>query len=199
MKLLNKIFGKSTKNKIQQVESINPNDLLFIIPTISNEFPQATVGASKTYLDVDLHEDDYRQNEFLPRYSMPLIKKEISEIKDVLEKYNSQNENFTAFRKCHVRRLIGKPALGIRLTELISFLKGSDIGTVNVNSYILKDSFAFKTDNTTFYGISDNEIISELCILKWNANTIDEINQINSKFNLVFVNWCNAEIIQENE
>lgn len=54
MRLFDKIFGK-TKGQKEEVTQpfVNPKDILFTIPTVSNEFPQTTDVPEKAAFDTE--------------------------------------------------------------------------------------------------------------------------------------------------
>ena len=198
MGLLDKIFGrtKKTEQETEKVEQINPNDIWFTLPTISNEFPQ-TVGSTKqTEFDIHIHEDDYRQNEFLNSTSLTLVEEEFISIKYIWENFSKKSDDYTLFKNCHVRKIIGEPNLRINFAEVKSLLNCNTVGQVIINGEILKNGFAFKTENTTYFGVLENDIVTQLCIYQWNENTTNEILKINKDFNLVFVNWYHIDIIK---
>lgn len=120
MGLLEKIFGRTKKieQETEKVELMNPNDIWFTAPTISNEFSQTVEAAKQTEFDISIHEDDYRQNEFLNIRSLPLVETEIKSIKAVWENDSKESNGYTLFRTCHVRNLIGSPDLMISFEKL---------------------------------------------------------------------------------
>lgn len=188
-----------TKNlvlKLKKVEKMNPNDFWFTTPTISNEFPQLTKKTEETEFDISIHEDDYRQNEFLNKTSLPKIEEEFNAINYIWANHSKKSDEYTLFKNCHVRETIGSPDLTIDFSELKSLLKCSSIGQVNINGDILANGFAIKTDNTTYFGTLNENEVSELCIAQWNGNTTNEIVEINKAFNLVFVNWYQSDLIK---
>lgn len=85
MGLFDKIFGrtKKTEHLTEKVELMNPNDIWFTTPTISNEFPQLAEKINETEFDIFIHEDDYRQNEFLNQKTLPKIEEEFIGIRDI--------------------------------------------------------------------------------------------------------------------
>ena len=188
---------KSLILKMRKIETVNVDDLWFSLPTISNENPQTSASVNETEFDISIHEDDYRQDEFLNKTSIPLIEQEFDEIKNVLENFSKKSDKYMLFKNCYARKIIGEPSLMICFSELLNLFKISDFGTVKINNETLVDSFAFKTKNTTFYGTKNDDIVTQLCISEWNENTINEILTINSRYNLVFVNWCNVSIINQ--
>lgn len=198
MGLLDKIFGrtKKTEQKTEMVEMMNPNDIWFSMPTISNEFPQLTERINETEFDIFIHEDDYRQNEFLNQESLPKIEEEFNNIKDIWNNHSKKSDEYNLFKHCHVRKIIGSPYLTINFKELKSLLNCQSVGQVVINGNILLNGFSIKTENTTYFGLLNDDNVFELCITQWNENTTNEILEINKKYNLVFVNWCNCDLIK---
>jgi len=198
MGLFDKIFGrtKKTEQQTEKVEMMNPNDIWFTAPTISNEFPQLAEKIKETEFDIFIHEDDYRQNEFLNQNSLTKIEEEFITIKDIWANHSKKSDEYTLFKNCHVRQIIGSPNLTINFNELKSLLKCKEIGQVVINGNVLVNGFAIKTDNTTYFGLQNNDIVFELCIANWNDNTTTEILEINKTFNTVFVNWYHYDLIK---
>ena len=189
-------MDKQEKKSEQKTELINPNDIWFTLPTISNEYPHTVATTKETEFDIYIHEDDYRQNEFLNISALPLIEQEFVGIKEIWENHSKKSDDYTFFKNCHVRKIIGLPNLKIQLDELKALLKSSSVGQVIINDNTLVNGFAIKTDNTTYFGIQNNDTIAELCISEWDENTINEILEINKAFDLLFVNWYHCDIIR---
>src|SRR6185437_12203736 len=169
MKLFDKIFGRTKMTgDTEKVELMNPNDIWFTTPTISNEFPQTINTTKQTDFDIHIHEDDYRQNEFLNVLSQSLIDEEFIGIKNILENHSKKSEDYTLFKNCHVRSVIGAPNLKINFNELKTLLKCNSFGQVIINGETLLNGFAIKTHNTTYFGTLNLDTITELCIAQWN-------------------------------
>jgi hypothetical protein len=198
MGLFDKIFGRTIKTEqlTEKVEIMNPNDIWFTTPTISNEFPQLAEKINETEFDIFIHEDDYRQNEFLNQNTLPKIEEEFIGIKDIWYNHSKKSDDYTLFKNCHVRKTIGSPNLAINFKELKSLLKCETVGQVVINGNILLNGFAIKTENTTYFGLLNNDNVFELCIAQWNDNTTNEILEINKTFNSVFVNWYHCDLIK---
>lgn len=198
MGLFDKIFGRSkkTEQETEKVVTMNPNDIWFTTPTISNEYPQTIPKSTETEFDIFIHEDDYRQNEFLNASSLPQIQEECNGIKEIWTNHSKKSGEYTLFKTCHVRKTIGSPNLAINFNELKAPLKCNSVGQVIINGDILANGFAIKTDNTTYFGTLNDDTVIELCIAQWNDNTTNEILEINKAFNLLFVNWYHCDIIK---
>jgi len=187
---------KSLVLKMRKAEKINPNDIWFTTPTISNEFPQTVAPTKQTEFDINILEDDYRQNEFLNLNAMHLIEEEFIGIKNILDNHSKKSNGYTLFKNCHVRKVIGAPNLTINFNELKTILKCDSIGQVIINGETLLNGFSIKTANTTYFGTLNIDTVTELCISQWNENSTNEILEINKAFNLLFVNWYHCDILK---
>jgi hypothetical protein len=198
MGLFDKIFGRSKRieQDSEKIEMMNPNDIWFTTPTISNEFPLIIPKTTETEFDIFIHEDDYRQNEFLNANSLTQVQEEFNGIKEIWTNHSKKSEEYTLFKNCHVRKIIGSPNLKINFNELKTLMRGNSVGQVIINGEVLVNGFAFKTDNTTYFGTLLDETVIELCIAQWNDNTTNEILEINKTFNLLFVNWYHCDLIE---
>jgi len=188
-----------TKNltlKMTKVEKMNPNDIWYTTPTISNEFPQTIKKTKETENDILIHEDDYQQKEFLSVNSLSQVKEEINAIKEIWANHSKKSEEYTLFKNCHLRKTIGSPNLSISFNKLKSSLKFDSFGQVIINGEILVNGFAFKTENTVYFGTLNDDKVIQLCISKWTENTTNEILKINKEFNLLFVDWFNCNLIE---
>ena len=190
------IQSKSLTLKMRKVEKMNPDDMWFTTPTISNEFPQTEPKTKKSDFDINIHEDNYRQKEFLNIDSIPKIEEELKAIREIWENHSKKSEEYTLFKNCHTRKTIGLANLSIDFNELQSSLNSNSIGQVKINGEILSNGYGLKTENTTYFGTLNNGKVIELCISQWNDKTTNEILKINKKFNLLFVDWINCDLIK---
>ncbi|MFD2907643.1 hypothetical protein ACFSX9_02740 [Flavobacterium ardleyense] len=190
------IKSKSLVLKMRKIEKMNVEDIWYSLPTISNEFPHTIPVTQSTKFDIHIHEDDYRQNEFLNTEASSLIEEEFVGIKNIWEKYSKKSEDYTLFKNCHLRTSIGLPDLTINFSNFKELLKFESVGQVIINGEKLKNGFAVSTDSSTYFGTLENDTIIELCISKSTENTTAEIKKITKAFNLLFVNWNQCEIIK---
>ena len=185
---------KSLVLKMRKVEFMDPQDIWFSLPTISNEFPRIVAPAKRTEYDIQIHEDDYRQNEFLNAGALPLVEQEFVKIRDIWENHSKKSDDYKLFKNCHARDLIGVPGLKIGFGELKALLGCGSAGQVLINASALEHGFALATKETSYFGVVENNLVTELCVSQWNENTINEIREINKTFNLLFVNWIQCVI-----
>lgn len=188
--------SKNLTLKMRKVEKMNPNDIWFTTPTISNEFPQTEPKTRESEFDISIHEDDYRQKEFLNTGSLPQIEEEFKAIKEIWTNHSKKSEEYTLFKNCHARKTIGLANLSIDFNEIRALLNSNSIGQVIINGEMLSNGFGLKTENTTYFGTLNDGKVVELCISQWNDNTTEEILKISKEFNLLFVDWFNCDLIE---
>lgn len=196
------IKTKSLILKLEKIESIDVNNLLYSIPTISNEFPAFSEHTLFNDFETTISNDDWRQYEFLYPQALPLIDIELDKITHVIENHSRQiSEDMVAFAKCHVRDIIGEPALNINFTKLKELLGVSEVGSLRIagsDGFVL-NSFSLTTTSSVFYGACLKEdSVTHLCINSFSENTITEIEKINKCFGVLFVNWYQCEVISSN-
>jgi hypothetical protein len=187
---------KSLVLKMRKIEKMNPKDIWFTLPTISNEFPQTMEMTKQTEFDIQIHEDDYRQNEFLNVHALSLVEQEFVGIKDIWDNHSKKNNEYTIFKTCYARKTIGSPNLTVQFEKLKALLKISNVGQVIIDGNVLTNGFTIKTEAASYFGTLNNDTITELCILHRNENAVNEIMEINKTFNLLFVNWYHCELIE---
>ena len=188
--------SRSLTLKMRKVEKMNPNDIWFTTPTISNEFPQTNTKTKDSEFDISIHDDDYRQKEFLKIDSLPRIEEELKAIKEIWENHSKKSEEYTLFKNCHTRKTIGLANLSIDFNEIQNLLNSNSIGQVIINGEILSNGFGLTTENTTYFGTLNGGKVVELCISQWNEKTTNEILKINKEFHLLFVDWFNYNLIK---
>ena len=194
------IRTKSLVLKMRKLEYMNPKDILFTLPTISNELPGTTDTSLYTDFETSILEDDWRQNEFLNKSSFPLVDIEVSKIQEIWKNNSKEVEaNFNAFDKCHIRETIGEPKLLLDLRNLKEILKTDNIGSLKINNQFVINGFSLKTEWTTYYGTIENNKATQFCICSFTDNSIEEINKIVKSFDLIFINWYHCDIITEND
>ena len=191
------IKSKELVLKMRKLEMIDPANILYTLPTISNELPAYTNTARFNDFKTQLHEDDWRQNEFFAPASLPLIEAEIAKVKEIWENYSEEvkDQPFTAFSKCYPRELSEVQELSIALEQLKSLLNTSETGGVAINDQWVANGFSLRTKDSTYYGLLNGDQVSRLCISEFTDKTIDEILSINSAFNLHFINWYHCDVV----
>jgi hypothetical protein len=63
----------------------------------------------------------------------------------------------------------------------------------------VQNGFSIKTGQTLLFGIVENGIVTQLCLGNNSSNHSDELQRIVSELGLLFVDWCNCQILTPND
>jgi hypothetical protein len=82
------------------VQMIDPSTILFSTPTIANDLPPLE-PATRAPGDLVLHEDEWTQNEFLPKAMLPELRRMLSEFKT----FEAKHRTGSGWREIYVRKI----------------------------------------------------------------------------------------------
>jgi hypothetical protein len=133
---------------------MDPKDILFSTPTLNDVLPTA-LGAAAAGKDChQMHEDNWRQFEFVSGKFDKEIESELAAIDRIWKEQSVPvGEGMTAFRNVHVRKAITRP-LDITFT-LADFeqMFGAKASPITIHGYerILADVHAIRLENVVVY------------------------------------------------
>lgn len=180
---------------LKKVLKVNPAKIRFSIPTITNELP----GTSDVLLYHDfthtIHEDDWRQMEFLPQSLLSEVQTEMKFVEEILFPENDPDfDSLNGFYRIHVRK-IGRQQLTFSVNEFLNIVDVMQKGNLAINGHLgfVENGFAFRSSNHIYYGTVKNGTISELCLDEFEGID-EEINNLLIRLNLLLVCWCRGTI-----
>lgn len=181
---------------LRPLVTIDPSLIRFSIPTLSNALPAVSDSFLFNDFTLTLHEDDWRQIEFLPMSLLPVIQEEMTDVEAII--FPEDNPDFNSlngFDKVHVRSRIGEHHLSIPLEVFCERASITQKGSIAFQEYtgFVKNGFALKGANYTWYGIAENNTIKDLAIDFFDSID-DEIMQILKHYDLLMVGWCRGSI-----
>lgn len=175
-----------------------PADILFSLPTISDDIggPRGNTIPNENVLA--LHEDDWRQTEFV---SVQFVSEIAEEFADIRQIWDSKG-NEPGFERLHVRKRIPEPLAGcaLQLSDLRGVLPAKKefeaVGFLQTPGTI-PQSFAWLIcENLAVWGIaeSDGKVI-RLCLRGLpmpdeSASVSAAVGSLMEQHHLCFVNWC---------
>jgi hypothetical protein len=190
--------------KANPVVMIDPGEVLFSLPTINDYLPGIAPGSSKLNQDViELHEDDWRQVEWVSGSAGKVIASELDAIRRIYETERVEH----GFRKVHLRKEIRSPlaGCGVRLEDLIESMGPSATRLAGVSyrdvAGIVESSFALRfLSSVEVYGVAPGGVIEALCCANRRTNNapqpdVDNLAGFAARHNLVLVDWCAAAAI----
>lgn len=180
------------KNEITQ---INPNELLYSLPTINNDIAGVEHASSLENIAV-LREDDWRQFEFLDQRNESIVNQEFIAIENIYKNYREG----VGFKQLHLRQKIEAPLQDVKLT--LNMLEASfDIVHVyegvafNNAAATIVGGFAMQTkDGWLLWGqVNESGQVSALNISQTKDSSIDQIadkvDTFTEKYGLYLINW----------
>jgi hypothetical protein len=184
--------------RLNKIEHVNPEDILYTLPTISNELPDVEETARFQEFELSILADNWRQNEFLPASAAPRIAEEIAAIEDIWQHHSTPaGEGIQAFRQLHVRATIGEPGLALDLAQLKAVLGTERLGSLKFHDQpgYVRGGFALETATAQYYGILEGTTVTHLCLSRVQEEALPEVQAVNQAFDLVFVVWYQAQVV----
>ena len=140
-----------------RVQHVSPKDILYSLPTLNNDLPRVIGGAQQDQRIFSMHEDNWRQIEFVSAIYTNAIHAQIGEIRRIFDEESVQTEGFTAFRRLYVRKEIPTPiADPLALSFVLSLFAanstpfdGLAIGTA---TDLVEGGFALDLSGIVLYG-----------------------------------------------
>jgi len=193
--------------RLRDLGLIDPNKVLFSLPTLDTALPKIDDDECPREDRLIIHEDDWRQIEFVSTSHLSGIESELRSI----EKIFQGNRVGRGFREIHTRREIGAPlfdtllAFGKARPKLGSRQEFKGVSFAGIPSSIEK-GFAFETEfGMTFYGQQSDGVVKSLCRTMRN-NSGRDLNAAAKRLagftaanNLVYVDWCWMVALNGNE
>ena len=193
-------FAASGKlvHPLARVEQINPQTILNSLPTINDRLPALAGPADGS--EIVLHEDDWRQLEFVHEGYREVVVQELHEIRTI---YAVHRQN-GAFAKIHVRSSLPEPLTAARLEMLTLarlFREPPRPIRFNNDGARVAGGFAFVLgDGGLLYGLMSPPFVQTLGLLGSGAGTnvpdIAALEALEREYCLLLVDWCGCELSQ---
>jgi hypothetical protein len=195
-------FEKSGKLKVilARQQMMDPKDILFSLPSINDRMFPMKEGSSLDGLLV-IHEDDWRQVEFVSEKLAADVESEIQSIRTIFETKRSG----VGFTELHVRkrieRPIGEDALPYEAVKknftISKEFSGFGLGKGGGRAGIAENGFAFETsDGAQVFGIwNEKGNVVFLCLASTGGFT-EECKGLMRSFGLMGVDWCKREVVR---
>jgi hypothetical protein len=187
-------FTKKLTVYLTEVGFMDPQNILYTLPTISNELPSTVDEKLFDDFVLELHEDDWRQIEFLPIDILPAVQEEMAAVEAILFP-EDETESSLGYNSIHVRSKIGSRHLTIPFSDFSELVGVESKGTIALSGHpgFVKSGFAVRSKHCTYYGTLKDDIILELCLQQFES-VDDEFATVADKFKLLLVSWCRGQI-----
>jgi len=196
----------ATTPKSPDVVQMDPNEILFSTPTLNGALPEIENGAVATSGCIQLHEDDWRQFELVPRALKAQVDAELLDINAIWENHSvSLGESGTAFREVHVRNRILQPlAIPMSTIEFAAFV-GNDTKRMSFIGYgeLLRDVHVAQIENLMIYAHIEDGTVTALGFdateqFSLPADFGDRLRDFIAKHDLMLVHWRSRTLFESN-
>jgi hypothetical protein len=187
-----------------KIERVDLKDVLFSLPTISNELPPVIEGSSKLGKNIlEIHEDDWRQVEWIAGTLRAQMEDELQQVRVIHEQHREEY----GFKKIHVRETIPNPVgnMNLHLDQLRDSL-GQGVTWLEAVSYLgvagtIRDSFAARMlSSIELYGVAPNDLIQAIGFTRATMNNVPPVDlqrlvDFAADNDLILVDWCRLEVV----
>ncbi len=194
---------------LSQVTSMDPKKILYTLPTLEAAVPHPDGHRSASGPQVfELHEDDWRQIEFVSAKYQTEIEAEVADIGAIYREHSVDNGSFLGFRKIHLRLRIPSPLdppIALQQVWAALGISGGDVAAVAFERMpgIVPESVAIRVGELTMYGASEANRLQCLCISRHAASvqetTLSSVQRIMSVHSLYLVDWCRMVVIASDD
>lgn len=203
---LKKDFVASGKLSIwlRKVEYIDPKEVLMTLPTISDSLPPVGKIAFTGETYYNMHEDDWRQCEFISQLRLMEVEQECESIRRIYEHHRVPvaSASFSAFNKLHVRQLenpfegLTNPVHFSELRALLGTAGSLTFSTSGGKPYgFVTNGFSFTTGETVFYGQVDNKNTVVALGVRNPEEQLELCQQIKNRYSLLLIDWVNTRFL----
>lgn len=195
-------FQKTGKLRLtlSKVESVNPKDILYSLPTICDEIPATFPGSVAKEPVFRIHEDEWQQVEFVSTKYTDHIRTQLEAIAGIY-----QNHRVGAgFNHIHVRQPVSPPVASNPALRQIRAYFPADARQYQSVSYpdskeMIPDSFAWEVAPFIVYGHGDGVDTLALHYIKNPAtitpDTVERLYHLMGDHDLMLVDWVRVGAI----
>jgi hypothetical protein len=183
------VINQKNKRQVSKIQLMDPSQIMFSAATLEANFPEFINNTTEPAFI--MHEDDWRQKEFVSKDNEAKIDIELSKIKDIHDNFTHDGGTYKSYKKIAMRDSITKP-VNINFDEL---LKQLSIDQKNLKNFAIRDGgtvkggFTFEAYGCVFYGVQNDNIISVLGIDELSQSMPEVVAAFIKSNNLYFINW----------
>lgn len=191
---------------LAKISRVNPKDILYSLPTICDAIPALAPGSERRGKQVfEIHEDDWRQVEFVSRSHKSAIDAQLAEIRRIYDEASIDNGRFLAFKELALRSKLTTPISSqIPLSQLLSvFPNSSPYEGVSYPKELglVAGGFAFRLAGLTIYGQAVDDLVQTLALHAGPGNIegipglVPAFTSLMSRYDLYLVDWCTMTLL----
>ncbi len=178
--------------KMRKVEYMNPNDIWFSLPTIENNLPKITNQPIFTDFAIQMHQDEWLQQEFISQENSEYVDDFLTKIKESAKECNDTGK-IIIYKNCFVREFpTEKIKDKINLSDIQNKLSTNEIGSLSFgDNNFAENVFVIFAFGTYFYGELDkgNYVKSFGVVNIGNVENVKGIEKFAHEMKFNFVDW----------
>ena len=184
---------------------------MFTLPSLNDFIPGSKNVDVSGQVIFRIHEDFWRQVEFVSSAHDAQIASEFDEVARIYRDYSVPSDQITGFKKCHVRKLITDPLIpSFSLADLCAILPKKmhqldGLGYNDDGDKVIDGGFAFDMGSTVFYGQALEGRVKALGVLRGHHTLVSSgdlaaaLTTLMSSYSVYLVDWCRVIQIQAEE
>ncbi|GIG91479.1 hypothetical protein [Plantactinospora endophytica] len=193
---------------LRRVESAPPGDILYSLPTLCASLPAVAptpAGADR----LELHEDDWRQVEFVSADLGDEVQAELREVRRSFEQHARRDEQgrVQGFQNIHVRSNPVNPlSRPVSRTGLLDLLPpdARSRGGIGFRGQrgIVPSSFAVTVGRVLLYGLADGDALAVLALraepgpaAEPQPGLVAALERVMHEADLLLVDWCRVALV----
>lgn len=192
--------------RLRRLELASAQDVLFSLPSIAESVPASTAHTNGRGR-FDIHEDDWRQLEFVDSAQLGVVERELAAVRAVFESESVRGDDgrLIGFRTLHVRHRPESP-LAVARQGLLG--RWPEIGTAPVLALRgeaggVEGSFALGCGHLVLYGVGDDTIrVLGLQFRRSDAAgpaVLGGLADLMRDADLMLVDWCRCAVVPASE
>lgn len=195
---------KAETAELGDIVTMDTRDILFSTPTLNDAIPAIDAGSQVGPDCIELHEDDWRQFEFVDARLKSQIDAELADISAIWDHHSVPlGESGTAFRKVHIRKRIPNALnLSMRLADFQALI-GKKTRPLTFYKYdkALHGVHAVSFDKLVIYAMIQDDHVTTIGFDAAKQFTLprdflDRLAQFVQDHNIVLVHWPSRTVIE---
>lgn len=182
--------------RLQLVETVDPQTVLYSLPTIEDAIAPLTAGDHAAAILIA--PDDWRQVEFVRAMHRAAVLAEFTEIGRI-KREHQQGSGFDAI---HVRKGVPEPLRGARLRRVeLEQAIGAAAKPLALRGQkgVVAGGFAIPDTEAMVYGLAQDGEVVVMGLFGYFADTIGKLHALALARGLVFVDWCGEQCLVAHE
>jgi hypothetical protein len=180
---------------LARVVETDPRAVRFSVPTLEDQTP--ALDGPVPDGAIALHEDDWRQTEFVSAAFAEAVREEIEAVRAV----KAVHEPGRGWEHLHVRRRIPAPLEDVSLTlhEVVEALGMDPRPLATRGGGAVRDGFALPQGDALVYGVAPHGRVTALGIQGIPDDVVGQLHALALRHKLLLVEWCVPRVVRAHE